>query len=73
MLKLPPTKKKKNYVREFSLSSPNKPQDKEEACLKMAAVDMAGEDAATQLLAGKNQDSTGSVIQQTGTCGQTGS
>ena len=43
-LKSFPTRRK-NSAREFS----NKPQDEEEACLKMAVVDMAAEEAATQL------------------------
>lgn len=45
----------------FFFKFPRKPQDKEGACLKMAAVDMAREEAATQLLTEKNQADIGSL------------
>lgn len=59
MLKLPPTPEELHEGVFFKFTY--KPQAKEGACLKMAAVDMAGEGAATQLFTEKNQDNTGSL------------
>lgn len=58
MFKLPPTTEERCEGVFFEF--PHKPQDKEGACLKMAAVDMAREEAATQLFMKKNQANTGS-------------
>lgn len=55
---------RKSAVREFFFKFPYKPQDKEGACLKMAAVDMAREEAATQLFMKKNQANGGSLTLQ---------
>lgn len=59
MLKLPPTPEER--CEGVFIKFPYKPQDKEGACLKMAAVDMAREEAATQLFTEKNQANIGSL------------
>ncbi len=59
MLKLPPTTEER--CEGVFIKFPYKPQDKEGACLKMAAVDMAREEAATQLFTEKNQANRGSL------------
>lgn len=59
MLKLPPTAEE--HCEGVFFKFPFKPQHKEGACLKMAAVDMAREKAATQLFMEKNQTNIGSL------------
>lgn len=56
--KLPPTTEE--HCKGVFIKFPYKPQDKDGACLKMAAVDMAREEAATQLFTEKNRTITGS-------------
>lgn len=62
MLKCPPTTEEHSEGVFFKF--PDKPHDKEGACLKMDAVDMAREDTATQLFMEKNQTNTSSLTQE---------